>query len=235
MKVFTAIAMLDAWLVSSFSPLRYPPTPRNLVAVDLAGKADVPLRPALPNDYQDVGNTIIEQACATVASTAQADIEWKGDHIIVTLRGEEVYLSAIEADEDVIMDGEEIRDEEDSVDEDWDTSSSTGVDVTTVAKAINAALDCNEVGQAIAETHSIEVTTPGASDELQGDTMFAAYQGFDVIIVYDDPKKNKRRTIEGRLVERTDEHVVINIKGRITKLIRDNVISVKLPKAKREK
>uniref|UniRef100_A0A7S3L4I1 Uncharacterized protein n=1 Tax=Amphora coffeiformis TaxID=265554 RepID=A0A7S3L4I1_9STRA len=204
--------------------------------------------PGLPKDYQEIGNGIISTACATVtAGHVSTDIEWKGDHIIVTLRGDEIYLSATQADEEeILVDDEEDDDDGDdamvedstSLDvADYGDTPENGIDVTTVAKAINAALDCTEIGQAIAETHSIEVTTPGVvSDEIQGDRMFSAYRGFDVTVVYEDPKKNnKKRTIEGRLVERNDEHVIINVKGRMSKLVRDNVVSVKLPKAKREK
>mmetsp|Transcript_28812 Transcript_28812/g.54164 ORF Transcript_28812/g.54164 Transcript_28812/m.54164 type:complete len:130 (-) Transcript_28812:288-677(-) len=109
------------------------------------------------------------------------------------------------------------------------------VDVTQLAKAINAALDDNEIGLLIAETHEIEVTTPGASNELVGDIMFQAYKGFEVQCQFQDPKKKTNKTIEGRLVERNDEFTVINIKGRMKKINNDMVVSVKLPKAKKEK
>jgi len=219
----------------------------------------------LPTNYQDVGGSIISAACATVAGERRADsvgIEWRGDRIIVTLHGEDIYLSAIDVDDhavEMVDDDDDDDDEEEDDDDDFtvdggitsldggdddsdDTVPEDWIDVTTVARAINAALDCTEIGRAIAETHSIEVTTPGvASDEIRGDRMFAAYKGFDVTVSYDDPKKKDKKkkittttTIQGRLVERTEDHVVINVKGRMTKLVRENVVSVKLPKAKYE-
>ena len=249
-----SIHVIDAWVALPFSPFLHDATAMRqttrTLAADLSGKAKrkvseeeemAPLRPVLPADYQDTGSMIISKACASVTSNAQTDIEWKGDHIIVTLRGEDMYMSATDADEGGFEEDTEV------LEEDADSNSTEsptvadndklemGIDVTAVAKAINLALDCSAVGQAIAETHSLEVTTPGASDELQGDRMFSAYQGFDVTVVYEDPKKNKKRTIQGRLVERTDEHVIINVKGRTSKLVRDKCLSVQLPKAKREK
>ena len=185
---------------------------------------------SLPEDYQHIGDQLIRQACSTIAPDLQIDTDWKRGHIVVTLKGTEVFMSSpLEDGESLVSD-----DTEDDTEETIATTPGA-VDVTTIARAINAALDCHDVGQAIATEYSIEVTTPGASDELEGDRMFSAYQGFDVICVYDDPKKKKQRTVEGRLVERNEQHLILNIKGRISKLNRENVLSVKLPKAKREK
>lgn len=110
-----------------------------------------------------------------------------------------------------------------------------GVDISALARAINIAFDDGGVGLAIAEAHEIEVTTPGASDELQGPVMFRAYKGFDVLVTFMDPKKKTNKTIEGKLHERNNEFTVINIKGRMKKIKNDMLVSVKLPKAMKEK
>ena len=120
------------------------------------------------------------------------------------------------------------------VDDIGEESSSRGVDVVALARAINAALADDTTGLWIAETHEIEVTTPGAPDELTG-IMWKVYKGFPVICRHQDPKTKQQKTIEGRLHERTDEFTVINIKGRMKKLKNIDVLSVKLPKAKKEK
>jgi hypothetical protein len=70
-----------------------------------------------------------------------------------------------------------------------------GVDVVELARAINAALDNDSVGLIIAEKHEIEVTTPGAPDELSG-IMWQVYQGFDVICQHQDPKTKNIKTLE---------------------------------------
>jgi hypothetical protein len=130
---------------------------------------------------------------------------------------------------------------------------STGVDIAMLARAINGALLANcssnddhddddsndnqhhdeDVGTWIAETHEIEVTTPGAPNELSG-IMWEVYRGFDVLCDHMDPKTKVQKTIEGKLKERTDEFTILNIRGKIRKLPNRNLVSVRLPKAKRE-
>ena len=173
----------------------------------------------LPEGYREYGNQLIYQAASLCGATKeQIDIAWKGGRIVVTVHGN-VYVSNPLDESDSLVDND---------------GPSTGVDVTALARAINAALDDNGTGLAIAEAHEIVVTTPGASDELSG-IMFESYKGFDVIVEHQDPKKNTIKRIEGRLVERNDEFTIINIKGRMKKLKNQDVISVKLPKAKKEK
>jgi len=118
-----------------------------------------------------------------------------------------------------------------------DSSGGSGVDVVSLARAINQAFDEEgegSVGYNIAVHHSVEVTTPGATDELSG-VMFESYKGFDVVVEYQDTKTNKMKKIEGKLVERDDEFTRINEKGRMRKFPNELVDSVKLPKAKSER
>lgn len=185
-----------------------------------------PLFVALPDGYQEYGNEKIYSAASLCgASPEQISIEWKAGRIVVTVSGD-VYVS------DPLPYLQEGADDEEEVFEEQVPEGA--VDVTTLARAINSALDDDGIGLAIAEAHEIEVTTPGASDELSG-IMWESYKGFDVIAQHKDPKKNKIKTIEARLVERNDEFTVLNIKGRMKKLENENVVSVKLPKAKKEK
>lgn len=184
---------------------------------------------ALPEGYQEFGEHAIRQAGEKVGVSNQDDltIEWKTGRIIVTVEGSSVYVSNPDENE------EDAEDDDDGKNC-GKKATSSGVDVTQLAKAINSALDDDGVGLAIAETHEIEVTTPGASDELSG-VMFESYRGFDVICQQQDPKTNKIKQIEGKLVERNDEFTVVNIKGRMKKMKNHTVLSVRLPKAKKEK
>ena len=140
-------------------------------------------------------------------------------------------------DEELLLDGAMMDDSEETDKSTTTTSTSSprGVDVAALARAINSALDDGGIGLMIAEAHEIEVTTPGVSDELEGQIMFEAYKGFDVICQQRDVKTNKIKQVEGRLVERNDEFTILNIKGRMKKMENDTVLSVKLPKAKKEK
>lgn len=174
----------------------------------------------LPSNYQEYGNECIERAAALCgASKDQLTIEWKNERIVITVSGN-AYASA---------------DEEEEKEEGAEVPS--GVDVTSLARAINAALDDGSVGLAIAEAHEIEVTTPGISGELTGlpPQYLASYIGFDVIVRFKEPTKGSIKTLEGRFVERNDEVTIINVKGRMKKLRNKEVLSLALPKAKKEK
>ena len=123
--------------------------------------------------------------------------------------------------------------EESSVEE----TPSGGVDVVAIAKAVNRAFDEageGTIGYNIAVHHSIEVTTPGATDELSG-IMFESYKGFGIILEFRDAKTGKTKKIEGKLIERNDEYTQINERGRMRKFKNDLVVRVTLPKAKTEK
>lgn len=191
-----------------------------------------PLFAALPQGYQEYGNEQIYKAAALCGATQdQVNIEWKGGRIVVTVSGD-VYVSTRRPL------GEQAQDDEDAEfipeEEAEEFIPEGAVDVTSLARAINSALDDDGVGLAIAEVHEIEVTTPGASDELSG-IMWESYKGFDVVCQHKDPKNGKIKTLEGRLVERNDEFTVLNMKGRMKNLKNQDVVSCKLPKAKKEK
>ena len=114
---------------------------------------------------------------------------------------------------------------------------STGVDVVSIARAVNAAFDEageGTIGYNIAVHHSIEVTTPGATDELSG-IMFESYKGFGVILEFKDSKTGKTKKVEGKLIQRTPDFTQINERGRMRKFKNDLVVRVTLPKAKTEK
>ena len=216
------------------------------------------------NIWKTEGERIIRNAALSVGAEGALKeedvvIQWKSDKIIVTI--EKAILKAssksdedddseieIEYDDDVgnksgfmitdIDDEDEFHDNDDE-DSSAENSSENKADVVSIARAINYALGEDgedSLGYKIAFHHEIEVTTPGASDELEG-IMFESYKGFNVIVETLDPKKKdgKVKIVEGNLVERTDEFLILNCKGRRRKLKNQNVFSVKLPKAKREK
>ena len=123
-------------------------------------------------------------------------------------------------------------------DDDATAASAENVDLTLLARSINVALDDGEdgIGTRITQQYEIEVSTPGIiSDDITTPRMFAAYRGFDVIVHYLDPKKKVLKQHEGRLVEKNEEHVIINQKGRMKHFKNIHVQAVKLPKFKSEK
>jgi ribosome maturation factor RimP len=185
----------------------------------------------------------VEAYASTITDVNEAD---EADNLLSEDEEETETYDDEDEDGDYQDTGTVSEEEEDDYDDDEEEEAEIGgppaapprgVDLTQLARSINAGLDDGEdgIGYAIAETHEIEVTTPGASDELTGDIMFRAYKGFDVICQQRDNKTKKIKTVEGRLVERNEEFIIINIKGRIKKMKNDTVVSVRLPKAKKEK
>lgn len=186
---------------------------------------------------------------AAVKSGASSDdllIDWKPGKVVVTVGGE-IGLGLLDGgdepeilydDEDLGLYDDENFEEVYGRNEDEEDSST----ITSIARAINSALydDTVEngetsVGNHVATNYEIEVTTPGASDILEGEIMFEAYRGFDVIVETSEIRKGKKRIVEGKLVERDEEFTRVNVKGRITKVKNEKVECVRLPKAKREK
>jgi hypothetical protein len=171
----------------------------------------------------------------------------------------DLFDDSVDDDEESNEPAEE-EEEEPVVDE----NSRGAIDIALLARTINRMLDPlkpkdenendsedNEnngivnIGLAIAEVHSIEVTTPGVSDDLMilvktNPSILNVYKGFEVLIQQEDKKtikkaKTKQKLIEGRLVSYNSEFTIININGRMKTIRNDTIISMKLPKAKKEK
>eukprot|EP00326_Haptolina_ericina_P022877 CAMPEP_0181181432 /NCGR_PEP_ID=MMETSP1096-20121128/7336_1 /TAXON_ID=156174 ORGANISM="Chrysochromulina ericina, Strain CCMP281" /NCGR_SAMPLE_ID=MMETSP1096 /ASSEMBLY_ACC=CAM_ASM_000453 /LENGTH=201 /DNA_ID=CAMNT_0023269939 /DNA_START=89 /DNA_END=694 /DNA_ORIENTATION=+ len=79
----------------------------------------------------------------------------------------------------------------------------------------------------------LEVSSPGVSPSLTSEIDFSAFKGFEVEVTMTEPHKGKDR-FSGTLVGRDEEHVTINLKGRMVNLPRATVGSVQLPTAKTE-
>jgi len=217
-----------------------------------------PISTALPREdvWKSEGERIIKSAAMDCgAKEEDIDIQWKSGRVEIKISGV-TYIQAKEDDEDeddvgIVYDDDideeaikefseefgEADEETEDEDEDEDARPTFGSDIVSIGRAINYALGEEgegSLGYNIAVHHEIEVSTPGASDELQG-IMFESYKGFAVIVSLMDPKKNKAKNYEGKLIQRTDTHTIVNVKGRQRKMKNELVLSVKLPKAKREK
>jgi ribosome maturation factor RimP len=259
---FFYVTFAAAATTTAFQPLQQH-QPLAFLSPQLPHARSTRLYAVLPKDYKDFGNRQIRQAASLIGVDPNLLlIEWKSEKIIVTVQGD-VYASApLEMEDDVEDDAYEIQDtdeseyfdndlddgaeddndqeeeDEDGFDETFHNELPTpsGTDLSALTRAITAILDDDGIGLAIAETHELEVTTPGASDVLSG-IMFESYRGFDILCMYQDSKKGggAETTIEGRLVERNDKQLILNIKGRLKKIDNDKVLLCKLPKALKEK
>ncbi|VEU36520.1 unnamed protein product [Pseudo-nitzschia multistriata] len=196
---------------------------------------------ALPTGYREFGENAIFQAAKECGMNFdeengnRLEIEWKAGTIIVSVHGEVSLREVSEDGEYADEEGTPCEDEEEEI-VDTNNEMDEKFSLTLLARTINRILDDDGTGLLIAEAHSIEVTTPGVSDVLvPGTPQFEAFMGFEVIVEFMDSKKKKVKTIEGRLYDYNDDQTVINIKGRMKKLKNEAVMSVRLPKAKKEK
>lgn len=108
-----------------------------------------------------------------------------------------------------------------------------GVDeLQQINSRVSQFLDAQEETDAL-PPYLLEVSSPGVSSTLQSEADFTAFKGFPVTVELSAEWKKKKR-FEGTLMGRDDEHVSINLKGRVTKIPRELVTSVSLPKAQTE-
>jgi ribosome maturation factor RimP len=87
--------------------------------------------------------------------------------------------------------------------------------------------ECLDKSEIIPDAYVLEVSSPGVSDLLTQDRDFVVFRGFAVEVQLLEPFKAKS-TWQGNLVERTDDCVVLNQKGRAVSIPRSLVKVVNL-------
>jgi ribosome maturation factor RimP len=104
----------------------------------------------------------------------------------------------------------------------------TGLDdCERMSRALEPTLDETDL---IPYAYVLEVSSPGAERQLQGDREFIAFKGFMVTVSTTVPHDNKN-SWTGHLVSRDDTHVALSIKGRIAKIPRELIDRVELAQA----
>ena len=79
----------------------------------------------------------------------------------------------------------------------------------------------------LTEAYVLEISSPGIGDWLRSDRDFQTFRSFPVDVVHKDDEGREQR-LSGTLLERTEDHVQINIRGRVKRIPRESVISVEL-------
>ena len=87
--------------------------------------------------------------------------------------------------------------------------------------------DALEASELITEAYVLEISSPGIGEQLASDRDFQTFRGFPVEVVHHDGDDAEQR-LEGLLLERDDDTLQINIRGRIKRLARDQVTQVRL-------
>ena len=87
--------------------------------------------------------------------------------------------------------------------------------------------DCIEDAKIINGAYVLEISSPGLSDILETDKDFDTFKGFPIEVSTKNTG-DKPLLHSGLLHTRSKDHLLINIKGRMSKIPRENVIQVKL-------
>ena len=88
--------------------------------------------------------------------------------------------------------------------------------------------DALEAAALIEEAYVLEISSPGIAETLSDDRDFRSFRGFPVCVRYRDAKTGAEAEREGLLLERTDDSVQINVRGRTVRFPRADVIGVRL-------
>ena len=86
-----------------------------------------------------------------------------------------------------------------------------------------------DTSQILDERYVLEISSPGINDQLMTDRDFKTFRGFPVEVTFRDDK-NLELHRAGLLHERSENHLQLNIKGKISRIPRKNVIEVCLTK-----
>ncbi len=88
--------------------------------------------------------------------------------------------------------------------------------------------DALEASPVLSESYVLEISSPGIDEYLSSDKDFLSFRSFPVEVCFLAKGTKERQSFEGLLLERSEQHVHINIKGRIKKIPREDVNYVRL-------
>ena len=84
-----------------------------------------------------------------------------------------------------------------------------------------------ESSQLAPENYVLEVSSPGISDKLLSDRDFKTFKGFPIEVTYSS-EKNSQLSKRGLLHEKSQNHLHLNIKGRMSRINLDAITEVRL-------
>jgi ribosome maturation factor RimP len=87
--------------------------------------------------------------------------------------------------------------------------------------------DVIEAANLLTDAYVLEISSPGIGEELHSDRDFRSFRGFPVVVQHRDAAGVEQRS-EGLLLERDEESVLLNQRGRTKRIKRTAVSSVQL-------
>ncbi len=101
------------------------------------------------------------------------------------------------------------------------------VNLDTCAAFSGVLSESLEASDLLPEAYVLEISSPGIGEELTEDRDFRSFRGFPVEVCFRDPKGTESRR-EGLLLERDEQAVQLNIRGRTSRIPRADVLSIRL-------
>ena len=83
-----------------------------------------------------------------------------------------------------------------------------------------------EASKLLEEPYVLEISSPGIGEYLSSDKDFLTFRSFPVEVSF--LKEGNEQSDSGLLLERSEQHVHLNIKGRIKRIPRESVTCVRL-------
>ncbi len=87
--------------------------------------------------------------------------------------------------------------------------------------------DAIEASQLLKEAYVLEISSPGIGDQLLSDRDFETFKGFPVEVIFKNDRTSELKKT-GLLHERSTNHIHLNIKGRMSRIPRENILDVRL-------
>ena len=95
-------------------------------------------------------------------------------------------------------------------------------DCAKLSAPMGEAIDTSQI---LNEAYVLEISSPGINDQLITDKDFKTFRGFPIKVTCQD-EKNTEFARSGLLHERSTDHLYLNVKGKISRIPRRNVIEV---------
>tara|TARA_B100000700_G_scaffold295617_1_gene358691 strand:+ start:2078 stop:2545 length:468 start_codon:yes stop_codon:yes gene_type:complete len=97
-------------------------------------------------------------------------------------------------------------------------------DCAKLSSPIEDAIDSSKI---FSNPYTLEISSPGLSDQITSDQDFRSFKGFPVKVKFKDSRDSEKIKI-GRLHEKSLNHVCINTKGKIISIPIEDVSSIQL-------
>ncbi|MEB3176208.1 MAG: ribosome assembly cofactor RimP [Synechococcus sp.] len=103
----------------------------------------------------------------------------------------------------------------------------TDVSLDDCASYSSAFGDALELAELIAGAYVLEITSPGVAELLQDDRDFRSFRGFPVRVLQRD-SQGGQLSRQGSLLGRDADVVELNLRGRVVRIPREDVLEVRL-------